>query len=159
MVQFILWKAREFFLTWLACFRMYSWTHSILENFRGILQNRLVSNFLFMAVILAALFLLYTNAYPYFTMVIFISIQKTLHIQASHNQDCGLSVTRSLVRALPPLVRSKMGMKLGDENVLTDSGMIISLHEYLIYRLVVNCIICVTISSPQNSAASSTCKT
>ncbi|XP_043810730.1 phosphatidate cytidylyltransferase, mitochondrial isoform X3 [Manihot esculenta] len=50
--------------------------------------------------------------------------------QANISQDCGLSVTRSLVRALPPLVRSKMGMKLGEENVLTDSGRV--LREVLI---------------------------
>ncbi|XP_048229400.1 phosphatidate cytidylyltransferase, mitochondrial isoform X2 [Ricinus communis] len=43
--------------------------------------------------------------------------------QSNISQDCGLSVTRSLVRALPPLVRSKMGMKLGEEKLWSDSGI------------------------------------
>ncbi|KDP46792.1 hypothetical protein JCGZ_11163 [Jatropha curcas] len=46
------------------------------------------------------------------------------------SQDCGLPVTRALVRALPPLVRSKMGMKLGQEKQLSDSGRV--LHEVMI---------------------------
>ncbi|XP_050233715.1 uncharacterized protein LOC126682168 isoform X1 [Mercurialis annua] len=46
------------------------------------------------------------------------------------NQDSDLSATRSLVRALPPLVRSKMGMKLGEQRVPSDSGRI--LHEVVI---------------------------
>ncbi|XP_048229401.1 phosphatidate cytidylyltransferase, mitochondrial isoform X3 [Ricinus communis] len=50
--------------------------------------------------------------------------------QSNISQDCGLSVTRSLVRALPPLVRSKMGMKLGEEKLWSDSGRF--LHEVII---------------------------
>ncbi|XP_021666810.1 uncharacterized protein LOC110654974 isoform X2 [Hevea brasiliensis] len=45
--------------------------------------------------------------------------------QANISQDCGLSVTRSLVRALPPLVRNKLGMKLGEKKMLNDSGRVV----------------------------------
>lgn len=38
-------------------------------------------------------------------------------------QDCGLSATRSLVSYLPPMVRSQMGMKLGEKKALCGSGM------------------------------------
>ncbi|XP_065862545.1 uncharacterized protein [Euphorbia lathyris] len=40
------------------------------------------------------------------------------------SQDCSLPMTRSLVRALPPPVRIKMSVKLGEEKVLTDSGKV-----------------------------------
>ncbi|WCJ35396.1 Phosphatidate cytidylyltransferase mitochondrial [Euphorbia peplus] len=42
------------------------------------------------------------------------------------SQECSLPITRSLVRALPPLVRSKMSVKLGEEKVVTDSGKVIN---------------------------------
>ncbi|KAF2287086.1 hypothetical protein GH714_038066 [Hevea brasiliensis] len=45
--------------------------------------------------------------------------------QANISQDCGLSVTRSLVHALPPLVRNKFGMKLGEKKMLNDSGRVV----------------------------------
>lgn len=38
-------------------------------------------------------------------------------------QDCDLSGARSLVSFLPPMVRSQMGVKLGDKKRLCDSGM------------------------------------
>lgn len=47
--------------------------------------------------------------------------------QATISQDCSLSMTHSLVHSLPPLVRRKMGMKLGEMQVLKDSGRV--LHE------------------------------
>ncbi|KAJ6945896.1 phosphatidate cytidylyltransferase [Populus alba x Populus x berolinensis] len=50
--------------------------------------------------------------------------------QATISQDCSLSMTHSLVHSLPPLVRRKMGMKLGEMQVLKDSGRV--LHEVVI---------------------------
>ncbi|KAF5475342.1 hypothetical protein F2P56_007154 [Juglans regia] len=47
--------------------------------------------------------------------------------QTNVSQDCGLSAARSLVSSLPPMVRSKMGMKLGQEKKLVESGRVI--HE------------------------------
>ncbi|XP_059439627.1 uncharacterized protein LOC132172194 isoform X2 [Corylus avellana] len=43
--------------------------------------------------------------------------------QTNISQDCGLSVARHLVNTLPPMVRSQMGMKLGEKTKLSDSGM------------------------------------
>ncbi|XP_065621095.1 uncharacterized protein LOC136063960 [Quercus suber] len=42
--------------------------------------------------------------------------------QKNISQDFGLSVARSLVNSLPPMVRSQMGMKLGEKKKLTESG-------------------------------------
>ncbi|XP_011008254.1 PREDICTED: phosphatidate cytidylyltransferase, mitochondrial isoform X2 [Populus euphratica] len=50
--------------------------------------------------------------------------------QATISQDCSLSMTHSLVHSLPPLVRRKLGMKLGEMQVLKDSGQV--LHEVVI---------------------------
>ncbi|KAG6642392.1 hypothetical protein I3843_09G134300 [Carya illinoinensis] len=47
--------------------------------------------------------------------------------QTNVSQDCGLSAARSLVSSLPPMVRSKMGVKLGQEKKLVESGRVI--HE------------------------------
>ncbi|KAJ8758667.1 hypothetical protein K2173_000388 [Erythroxylum novogranatense] len=44
---------------------------------------------------------------------------------ATLSQDCCLSVTRSLVGSLPPLVRSTMAMKLGEERTVSDSGRVL----------------------------------
>ncbi|ONH94657.1 hypothetical protein PRUPE_7G025500 [Prunus persica] len=41
------------------------------------------------------------------------------------NKDGGLLAARSLVSSLPPMVRSQMGMKLGEKKVLCDSGRVI----------------------------------
>ncbi|XP_062162406.1 uncharacterized protein LOC133869431 [Alnus glutinosa] len=50
--------------------------------------------------------------------------------QTNISQDCGLSVARHLVNSLPPMVRSQMGMRLGEKKRLSDSGQVI--HEVLI---------------------------
>lgn len=50
--------------------------------------------------------------------------------QTNISQDCGLSVARYLVNSLPPMVRSEMGMKLGEKKKLSDSGQVV--HEVLI---------------------------
>lgn len=42
------------------------------------------------------------------------------------SQDCDLSGARSLVSFLPPMVRSQMGVKLGDKKRLCDSGRVIN---------------------------------
>ncbi|KAM5587042.1 hypothetical protein ABKV19_005807 [Rosa sericea] len=42
------------------------------------------------------------------------------------SQDCDLSAARSLVSSLPPLVRSQMGVKLGEKKRLCDSGRVIN---------------------------------
>jgi hypothetical protein len=49
-------------------------------------------------------------------------------------QDCGLSVARHLVNTLPPMVRSQMGMKLGEKKKLSDSGMNFKLHGGFIVK-------------------------
>ncbi|XP_021901607.1 phosphatidate cytidylyltransferase, mitochondrial isoform X6 [Carica papaya] len=41
------------------------------------------------------------------------------------HQDCSLSVTRSLVSSLPSTVRRRMGMKLGEKKILTESGRVL----------------------------------
>ncbi|KAE7996407.1 hypothetical protein FH972_001136 [Carpinus fangiana] len=50
--------------------------------------------------------------------------------QTNISQDCGLPVARHLVNTLPPMVRSQIGMKLGEKKKLSDSGQVI--HEVLI---------------------------
>ncbi|CAK7335932.1 unnamed protein product [Dovyalis caffra] len=50
--------------------------------------------------------------------------------QANISQDCSLSMTHSLLHSLPPLVRRKMGIKLGEKKVLNNSGQV--LHDLVI---------------------------
>ncbi|KAL9453121.1 hypothetical protein AB3S75_008839 [Citrus x aurantiifolia] len=46
--------------------------------------------------------------------------------QANVSQDCGLSVTFSLVSSLPPTIKSEMGMKLGENKTVNESGRVVS---------------------------------
>lgn len=46
--------------------------------------------------------------------------------QANVSQDCSLSVTFSLVSALPPAIKSEMGMKLGENKTVNASGRVVS---------------------------------
>nr|XP_008346062.2 phosphatidate cytidylyltransferase, mitochondrial isoform X2 [Malus domestica] len=46
------------------------------------------------------------------------------------SQDCGLSAARSLVSSLPPMIRSQMGMKLGEKKALCGSGR--AVHDIVI---------------------------
>ncbi|KAM7263427.1 hypothetical protein ACFE04_001110 [Oxalis oulophora] len=45
--------------------------------------------------------------------------------KANMSQDCGLSATCSLVSFLPAMIRSDMGMKLGEKKSLSESGKVI----------------------------------
>ncbi|KAM1688502.1 hypothetical protein ACFX13_036856 [Malus domestica] len=46
------------------------------------------------------------------------------------SQDCGLSTAQFLVSSLPPMVRSQMGMKLGEKKALCGSGR--AVHDIVI---------------------------
>ncbi|KAH9747122.1 CDP-diacylglycerol synthase [Citrus sinensis] len=46
--------------------------------------------------------------------------------QANVSQDCGVSVTFSLVSSLPPTIKSEMGMKLGENKTVNESGRVVS---------------------------------
>uniref|UniRef100_A0A2P2KJF0 Phosphatidate cytidylyltransferase, mitochondrial n=1 Tax=Rhizophora mucronata TaxID=61149 RepID=A0A2P2KJF0_RHIMU len=45
--------------------------------------------------------------------------------QANFSQNCGLSMTCSLVGTLPPPIQRKMGIKLREEKLLSNSGRVL----------------------------------